>query len=131
MDKPHALADTAGLLVSSLCLVHCLAMPLVLAALPALAHGAGPGVHLVLFGAALLAALAALAPGYLAHRAALAPLLGGAGLALLGAGVFVVGPRLGHAAETWCSVAGALLLGAGHVRNRRRCRRRDGGCGAC
>jgi len=124
MNKMPALGDSAGLLASGLCLLHCLALPLVLAAFPALGWAGGhEGFHEAMVGAALLAALAGLGPGFLAHRRVAVPLLGGAGLACLALAVFAIGPRWGHAFETVLSVAGALLLCAAHLRNRVCCRR--------
>lgn len=115
-----SVVDLAGMLVSTLCLLHCLAFPLLVAVLPAL--GGGEDMHPSLFGAAALAALTAFAPGYLAHGRLLVPLLGAAGLVLLATAIFFVGPTYGEVAETWCSVAGAGLLGAAHLRNRVCCR---------
>lgn len=124
MNKLPGAGDAAGLLASTLCLLHCLALPLLLAAFPALGWTGGhDGFHEAMVGAALLAALCGLGPGYAAHRRIGVPLLGGAGLACLALAVFAVGPRWGHAVETALSVAGALLLCAAHLRNRACCRR--------
>jgi MerC mercury resistance protein len=122
MNKLTGAADAAGIFASALCLLHCLAMPLVLAALPAMGWAGHDHAHEVLIGVALAAALLSLGPGYLAHRRRAVPLLGGAGLACLAAALFVVGPRYGHGAEALASIAGALLLLAAHLRNRVCCR---------
>jgi len=124
MNRLAGIGDAAGVLASALCVIHCLAMPLVLVALPALA--VGEMVHQVLVGVALLAALAGLGPGYLAHRRTLVPALGAAGLACLAGAAFLVGPRYGARAETLMSLAGAALLCAAHLRNRACCHCRHG-----
>lgn len=123
MNKLAGIANATGIAASTLCLLHCLAMPLLLLALPALGWAAGEHTHKALIGVALAAALLSLGPGYLAHRRAPVLLLGGAGLAGLAAAVFLVGPRYGESAETALSVAGAILLCAAHLRNGVCCRR--------
>jgi len=123
MNKLAGVANATGIAASTLCLLHCLAMPLLLLALPALGWAAGEHTHTALIGVALAAALLSLGPGYAAHRRAAVLLLGGAGLASLAAAVFVVGPRYGESAETALSVAGAILLCAAHLRNGVCCRR--------
>ncbi|GGY30229.1 MerC domain-containing protein [Pseudoduganella albidiflava] len=127
MNKLTGAADAAGLFASTLCMVHCLAMPVLLAMLPAMSWAEDGHVHEVLLGVAVVAALLSLGPGYLAHRRRAVPLLGGAGLACLALAMFVVEPRFGHDAEAVASVAGALLLFGAHVRNRICCRRCAGG----
>lgn len=123
MNKLRGLGDAVGVLASALCLVHCLAAPLLLLAVPVLGGERGEsGFHQAMVGAALFAALAGLAPGWLAHRRALVPLLGAAGIGCLATAVFAVGPSYGEAAETWLSIAGALLLATAHLRNRACCR---------
>ena len=123
MNKLAGIANAAGIAASTLCLLHCLAMPLLLLALPTLGWATGEQTHKALIGVALAAALLSLGPGYLAHRRLAVVLLGGAGLACLAIAMFVVEPRYGHGAEAAVSVAGALLLFGAHVRNRICCRR--------
>ena len=104
---------------SALCLVHCLGLPLLIAALPAVAGqiGAGEGFHLAVLLFALPTSGFALIEGWRRHRG-LAPLfVGGVGLVLLAAGL-----AFGNwaAVETGMTVAGSLLLAAAHVANWRR-----------
>lgn len=121
MNTIRRLGDTAGMLASALCLVHCLALPLLLAIFPALGLRHDEDLHTAMVGVAVLAALAALAPGYATHRRASVALSGGAGLGCLAAAVFLVGPRYGEVAETLLTVAGAGLLCVAHLRNRACC----------
>lgn len=117
-------ADYAGMAASALCLAHCLAMPLVVAAFPLLGLGGGDhhAVHDALLAAVTLPVLLALVPGYLAHREPAALLLGTAGLAAFLLAIFVVGPRFGELAETALAVSSSVLLIAAHLRNHRFCR---------
>ena len=116
-------ADYAGMAASALCLVHCLAMPLLLAAFPLLGLG---GEHHALHDALLLGVTApvllALVPGYLKHRDPVALMLGVAGLVCFLAAVFVLGPRIGEMAETVGAVVSSVLLLGAHLRNHRYCK---------
>lgn len=116
-------ADYAGMAASALCLLHCLAMPLLIAAFPLLGLG---DEHHALHDALLLGVtvpvLLALVPGYLKHRDPMALLLGIAGLGAFLAAVFIVGPQWGEMAETLAAVASSVLLLAAHWRNHRYCR---------
>ncbi len=116
-------ADYAGMAASALCLVHCLAMPLLLAAFPLLGLG---GDHHALHDALLLGVsvpvLLALVPGYLKHRDPAALSLGVAGLLSFLVAVFVLGPRVGEMAETAGAVLSSVLLLGAHVRNHRYCK---------
>lgn len=116
-------ADYAGMAASALCLVHCLAMPLLLAAFPLLGLG---GDHHALHDALLLGVtvpvLLALVPGYLKHRDPVALSLGVAGLLSFLVAVFLLGPRVGEMAETAGAVLSSVLLLGAHVRNHRYCK---------
>ena len=109
--------DWAAIGASGLCLVHCLALPLVIAALPALGDVAGSGAHWVLLAFALPVSLWVLARDR--GPSAFAPfVIGVAGLSLmtLGVALFEGMPR-----ETWFTVAGVLFVAAAHgLRWRRR-----------
>jgi len=122
MNRMRRLGDTAGMLASTLCLLHCLALPLLVAMFPVFGLAGGQGFHAAMVGVALLAALVALVPGYAAHRQAFVAVSGAAGMACLALAVFVAGPRFGEAVETWFTVAGAVLLCGAHLRNRACCR---------
>ncbi len=116
-------ADYAGMAASALCLVHCLAMPLLLAAFPLLGLG---GEHHALHDALLLGVtvpvLLALVPGYVKHRDPVALLLGVGGVAALLVAVIVLGPQVGEGAETVGAVISSVLLMGAHLRNHRYCK---------
>jgi len=111
--------DALGMGASALCLVHCLGLPLLIAALPAIAAriDLGEGFHLAVLLFALPVSGFALIEGWRRHRG-LAPLfVGAAGLALLALGLAFEN-RV--AIETGVTVAGSLLLAGAHIANWRR-----------
>ncbi len=123
--SPIDLLDKAALVGSCACLAHCLALPLLIAALPALSSvlTLPESVHLWVLAFAAPAAALALVAGHARHRA-LGPLLVGVvGLSLLAAGALLL--EEGRM-ETVVTVAGSLALASAHVANwrlRHRCLR--------
>lgn len=116
-------ADYAGMAASALCLVHCLAMPLLLAAFPLLGLGEEHhALHDALLLGVTVPVLLALVPGYLKHRDPVALSLGVAGLVCFLAAVFVLGPQVGEVAETVGAVVSSVLLLGAHLRNHRYCK---------
>ena len=116
-------ADYAGMAASALCLVHCLAMPLLLAAFPLLGLGGEHhGLHDALLLGVTVPVLLALVPGWLAHRDPAPLLLGLAGLGAFLVAVLFVGPAFGQGAETGLAVLSSVLLIAAHRRNHRFCK---------
>lgn len=112
--------DLAGVILSCVCLVHCTALPLLLAALPFLGvhYHADEGLHQVITALVVPVAIAALLPGYLRHRRWWILALGAVGVVLIGAGP-ALHESLGHSAEQAAAVAGGLSLVAAHLNNRR------------
>lgn len=110
--RPRGLwLDWLAIGASGLCLVHCLALPLLIAALPAFGGVAGGGLtHWVLLGVAVPVSVWALgrergADGFAALT------VGGTGLALMAVGV----ARFeGAPAERWLTVAGVVLVAVAH-----------------
>jgi hypothetical protein len=112
--------DAVGMLVSLLCLVHCLVAPILVAAMPALGIGflAIDGVHFAFAIAVLLAAVAALIPGYRQHHRVSVLVLGAAGVLLV-----TIGATLPEGLpETGVTVVGSALMIAAHVTNLRHAR---------
>ncbi|MBS0331153.1 MAG: MerC domain-containing protein [Proteobacteria bacterium] len=120
---PHPnsrLLDGSAMGLSTLCLAHCLALPLVASALPAAGAWAhAPWVHVALIAlAAPLAAAALLRRVHGRWPPAALVALGGAGVGLLAWGAF--GPARSEVAVT---VFGASTLVVAHLWNWRRTRR--------
>ncbi len=125
-DRLTRIVDRLAIGLSGLCLVHCLALPLATAALPALAT-ALPGhrwVHVAILATALPLAFLALHRGWRRHRDTRPAVLGATGLLLLMVGIF--------AGENWTETAvtvlGGLVLASAHVANWRLVSRQHGDC---
>ena len=115
--EDHAL-DRAGVAISAICLVHCLALPLVAAALPAVDAWVDPSthhrVHWGLLALALPISLAALVSGMRRHGLHRWLGLGLVGLALM---LLAVLGSLGADNEVPITIAGVTLLAVAHVAN--------------
>lgn len=106
-------ADGAAISLSGLCMLHCLALPLVISALPMTFQGLQSEiVHQVLV---VLAAPLAMSAVWAARRQRLSGLT--IGLLLAGAAALALGAFAEplHDYETLLTVAGAVLLSAGHI----------------
>jgi hypothetical protein len=112
--------DTLGIAASSLCLVHCLAMPVVVGVLPfvGLQVLEGHQAHVMLAAFVLCFALLAIVPGYLRHRRK--DILGMMliGLSLVLYATFCVQSTLGESWELPLITIGNLVLVSTHFRNR-------------
>lgn len=108
--------DGLSVCASFACMVHCLLLPLLIAALPALAGRIDPGenFHLIVLLFAVPVSAIALLDGWRRHGGFVPLVVGVAGLALMIAGVAVPS----HAAvEAALTVAGGLLLAGAHLAN--------------
>lgn len=112
------------MVVSVLCAVHCLALPVAAAALPLVAHHSlHDPTHALMFFLAFPLAAVAFAGGYRAHRRLAPSALGALGIALLAVALTLVHEG---AAEVALSIAGGLLLIVAHLANHRL-----SGCSGC
>jgi len=120
----ESLLDRAGILVSSICLVQCIALTVVILAAPVVSLGffGSDWFHRMLLLLILPISLAAFVWGYRAHRHAGPVLAGALGvmLLLLAATLEYIG--LHPLAASLLTSAGGLVLIAAHWRNLR-CRR--------
>ena len=117
--------DSFGVLVSSLCLIHCLAIPFLIAALPALGWLApDEKIHWLLTLIAVPVAIWALLPGFRVHRSRWIFLGGLGGVSLMLAAPFLLE---GMSEEIAASV-GATMLVSAHLFNRWRIRCHSGCC---
>ena len=126
------LADLTGILLSLTCLVHCLALPLILLLAPALSRWIAlpEGVHAAILLLALPAAAVAMRDGWRRHRRTMPAILAVTGLGLLALGlsahegwIAAANPEM---ADRLSTSAGALTLAAAHLVNWR-WRHRSGG----
>lgn len=113
-----SMIEHAALGASLLCLVHCLALPLLIAALPAISSflPVDSSFHLWMLGFAVPASGVALTSGQAQHGVSWPLLTGLFGLFFLMLGVLAFG---GTWAETVATVFGAVLLACAHVANLR------------
>lgn len=122
MNKMIRFADYFGMTASTLCLLHCLGMPLLLMLPMAGFLREDAQVHHVMALVVTLPVLLALIPGFIAHRHIAVPFLAVAGLGSFFGGVFLAGPRYGEIAETILAVIGGAFLITAHLKNRSFCR---------
>lgn len=113
--------DRLGMVLSSACAVHCMAMPFVVGTLAYLGHGwmASEEAELILFGTAFLIAMASLLPSFLKHRNPAALLLFVLGAGVIG-GVHYTGFEHGAVAGLLMALGGSLIAFA-HWKNHRLC----------
>lgn len=115
-DRRTNVIEGAAVSASLLCLVHCLALPLLLLLLPGVIgmFARSDAFHYVAVALVVPAALVAFWLGSRRHRARRPAFLGLAGMACL---VVTLLPGIGRGAELGITVAGSLLLIAGHTMN--------------
>lgn len=117
--------DTLGIVASSLCLVHCLAMPVLISVLPIVGSRflEADWTHKALASFVVSFALLAVVPGYLKHkkRSVLLGLITGLSFVLFA--TFLSGCLLGEKWELPLITIGNLIVVATHWHNRifRRC----------
>ena len=116
----HSRLDQAGAFLSLACAFHCLALPLLVVALPWMGLGflSDRKTEILFISGSLLLATSSFCWGYRLHREY--RLL----LALyLCTGLIVLGKAfVGGSTGLWLAVPGALGLAGGHLFNRRLCR---------
>jgi hypothetical protein len=117
--KPGRILDRTAVTLSGLCLLHCLALPVVIALLP-FANELGDGHwHAQMLIVVVPVSVVAFALGFRRHRSGQVIAVGTLGLLLLIIGGTVVHARYGIAADRAFTVAGALILAVAHFRNNR------------
>ena len=122
-QDPASIADRAAIGLSGLCLLHCLAMPILLLSAPAIEGLADRHLHLEILAFVIPVSAYALAHGYWRHRV-IGPVLAGiAGVALLVLGATWVHQHLGVAGDRLVTIAGSIVLAAAHWVNSRLARR--------
>ncbi|AQA00536.1 hypothetical protein BWQ93_20280 [Sphingopyxis sp. QXT-31] len=116
------LADLAGLALSATCLLHCLALPMLLLLAPALGHWIAlpEWTHAAILTLALPAAFVAMRGGWARHQRSAPGVVAVIGLVLLAAGLVAHEGWIATAnasADTLLTTLGALGLAAAHLAN--------------
>jgi len=124
MSKSTNWLDSAAVGLSALCLVHCLALPLVVAGLPFLAQFAEGHLHAQMLVIVLPLSIIALGLGFRHHRNGRIVLAGTVGMATLVIGATVAHSQLGLTADRLFTIVGALVLATAHFYNSVRTRER-------
>lgn len=116
VGMPAPWLDRLAIGASFACLVHCLVLPMVIAASPTLASvlDMPEALHVWAFALALPVSALAMARGFRRHGLWLPAALGAGGLMLLGVGVLA---GLAASLETGLTLAGSAVLALAHVRN--------------
>ena len=116
--------DRIGVFLSATCLLHCLALPVLLTIAPITQTGLlyEQTFHLVLLWFILPVSLIALGIGCRQHKDLLILLLGGTGLSLLLFAGLVGHSVLTPTAERGVTIVAGLILAAAHLRNFKICR---------
>ncbi|ANO51991.1 MerC domain-containing protein [Woeseia oceani] len=111
--------DRIAVVLSGLCLLHCLALPLFIALLPVVAEFAESHWHTPMLAIALPVSATAIVIGYRRHGNRALVAAGVMGLILLVTGATVAHNQLGAMADRVFTVVGSLLLAAVHWQNSR------------
>ena len=122
MSNSSRWLDAAAVALSVLCLVHCLALPLLVAGLPFFAQFAEGHLHAQMLVIVLPLSVVALGLGFRHHRSANIVLAGAIGMLTLVIGATVAHDHLGLTADRIFTVTGAVVLGAAHFYNSVRAR---------
>ena len=123
--------DQVAIAMSTMCAIHCLIGPILIVIAPALLATLGVSdavFHRLLLALVLPASATALVLGCRRHKDRVVVTLGVLGLGALCAAALAGHDALGELGERLVTLAGAITLAAGHVRNFRLCRR--DACGA-
>ena len=116
-SHPHAAPpDTVGQILSAVCAVHCVTMPLFMTVAPAAASVLG-GAHPVLLLLVIGVAVWSFVPGYRCHQSRLVAGLAFAGIGLLAIAAFLLHGNL--VLETAVSLVGATVMMTAHWQNRK------------
>ncbi len=116
-SHPHAAPpDTVGQILSAVCAVHCVSLPLFMMVAPAAASVLG-GAHPVLLLLVIAVAVWSFVPGYRCHQSRLVAGMAFLGISLLAAAAFLLHGNL--VAETAVSLVGATVMMTAHWQNRK------------
>ncbi len=117
------LLDNLGIAASTLCLIHCMAMPFLIALLPflGLQFLEGELAHRVIALFVFAFAIFAIGPGYMQHRKKQVLYATIFGLSLVAGALLIAGPLFGENYELPFITTGNLILVITHLRNRKLC----------
>jgi len=117
MSKSTSWLDGAAVGLSALCLIHCLALPLLVAGLPFLAEFSEGHLHAQMLAVVLPLSILALGLGFRHHRSVPIIATGAVGMIILALGATIAHEQLGIAADRTFTIVGALILATAHYKN--------------
>tara|TARA_R110002110_G_scaffold104437_2_gene263399 strand:+ start:323 stop:727 length:405 start_codon:yes stop_codon:yes gene_type:complete len=126
-DTKRSVLDRIAVVLSSVCMLHCLALPFVLTLLP-ISQGAfldEQTFHLLMLVLILPVSLIALTIGCRKHKDQLTIALGTIGLLVLALTAFFGHDWFGITGERIVTSMGGLILAGAHIQNYRICRHND------
>ena len=123
--------DKTAIGLSLACIIHCLALPLIVVLLPSMAVLPldEEQFHVWMLVAVIPTSAYALFMGCRRHKRYQLVLFGSLGLMLLMSAALLGDEILSHELEELLTVAGAAIIALGHFWNYRLCRRYDDNCG--
>lgn len=120
--KTSGFWDKAAVILSGLCLVHCLALPVFVAVMPFLSELGSGHLHAQLLLVVIPISVFAFTIGFRRHRSWTIVGFGALGMLVLAFGGTYVHSRYGVAADRAMTVAGSAILAIAHFFNSRRAR---------
>lgn len=120
MSKVLNMTDKTAVVLSFFCVLHCLALPLLLVALPSIStliNFENEIFHMGLILAVVPISLFAIISGYLYHRHKSVFFISSIGIAMLLIAVVYGRSVLGDSGEILLTVVGSVLITFGHFRN--------------
>tara|TARA_B100001094_G_scaffold330010_1_gene394147 strand:- start:2517 stop:2909 length:393 start_codon:yes stop_codon:yes gene_type:complete len=125
MSKHSGVTDKAGMILSSLCVIHCLFLPVIILFLPSALLGffESESFHLYMLAIALPVSCFAFLRGFRHHQKKQSFLLGLLGMALLISAVTIAEMLWGELGETLFTVCGGFLIVYSHYVNLSFCRK--------
>ncbi|MDH3533242.1 MAG: MerC domain-containing protein [Gammaproteobacteria bacterium] len=118
-SKPNDWLDGTAVALSALCLLHCLALPLLVAGLPFLAQFSAGHLHAQVLVLVLPLSSIALALGFRRHRDMRIVFGGALGMLLLVIGATIAHVHLGLLADRVFTICGSIVLATAHLLNSR------------
>ena len=117
--------DKLAVSTSAVCAIHCLSLPLLIGVFPALGTTifGQEAFHFWLLWLVIPFSAIALTLGCRTHKDGVVLLLGLSGLTILILAAILGHDLLGEAGERAATLAGAIVIAAGHLRNYALCRR--------
>ena len=109
--------DQVAVALSGLCLLHCLALPFLVAVLPFLGQFSDDHLHAEMLIVVIPISLVALALGYRRHHHTGIVVAGLIGLAVLTVGGTIAHNTYGLVADRTLTVIGSIVLAVTHYRN--------------